>query len=299
MIQLLIWILVLACAPLAGYLIEIGIGPLGSLGYSMSPLMMALYWVLVAHLTITCMSLCFHRQHTHQGVRLHPAVDTVMQAWLWLFTSMSKRDWVSVHVYHHIHSDTEKDPHSPVMKGLGHVFFLGVLDYTRAKRDPEVLKIRNKIKESSFEAFIDKNLFLGPILLATTHLVLFGPVQGAIVSVGAFLISPLLAVGGVNALAHWFGYRNHRTTDNSRNLGFLFPLNWVICGELDHNNHHHFPNSCSFRHRWYEFDIGYAYLKILSWMGLAEIRFAATLSGQRAKATAPATDSVFSPQIAK
>jgi hypothetical protein len=30
--------------------------------------------------------------------------------------------------------------------------------------------------------------------------------------------------------------------------------------------------SCSFRHRWFEFDIGYVYIKILSFLKLAEIR---------------------------
>jgi stearoyl-CoA desaturase (delta-9 desaturase) len=76
----------------------------------------------------------------------------------------------------------------------------------------------------------------------------------------------------VNALAHWWGYRNHKTIDNSRNLGFLIPLNFIICGELDHNNHHAHMRSCSFRHRWFEFDIGFVYLTLLGWIKLAELK---------------------------
>jgi stearoyl-CoA desaturase (delta-9 desaturase) len=256
-------------------LVPITFGPTGLIGHVVSahPVwILAGYWIVMAHLTIVAMSLCFHRQHTHRGVKLNPAVDALMQIWLWAVTSMSKRDWVSVHVYHHAHSDTPKDPHSPVQKGIWHVLFLGVLDYTRAKRDPEVLKIRKGVPESAWEAFLDRHLFLGPIIVTATSLVLVGPIWGTALALLNFSISPVFAVGGVNALAHYFGYRNYATPDNSRNLGFLFPLNWIISGELDHNNHHRYPKSATFRHRWYEFDIGYAYLVVLRWLGLAEIK---------------------------
>jgi len=42
----------------------------------------AAYVILMCHVTITAMSLCFHRAHTHQGVKLHPFVDKGMQIWL-------------------------------------------------------------------------------------------------------------------------------------------------------------------------------------------------------------------------
>jgi len=227
---------------------------------------------LMTHVTITAMSLSFHRAHTHKGVRFNPIVDGAMQLWLWATTSMSKLDWVSIHVYHHATSDSVNDPHSPVQKGLARIFFLGVLDYANAKDHPEVLKVRKRLPTNALERFIANNLFVGPILLGTSYMVAFGPMWGLLLMSLTFLISPVFAVGGVNALAHYIGYRNHVTTDNSRNLGFLFILNWMICGELDHNNHHAHPTSCSFRHKPWEFDIGYAYIKLLSWVGLAEVK---------------------------
>jgi stearoyl-CoA desaturase (delta-9 desaturase) len=233
---------------------------------------LSIYVVAISHLTITAMSLSFHRYHTHKGVIINKWVDVPMQVWLWMVTSLSKADWVSVHIWHHAHSDQEKDPHSPLHKGLWHALFLGVFDYTRAKSWPEVMKIKRTIPMTRLEAFMHNNSFTGPIILSTLTLVLFGPVWGALVAVLNFLVSPIFAIGGVNALAHWWGYRNHVTTDNSRNLGFLVPLNFIICGELDHNNHHAHMKSCSFRHRWFEFDIGFFYLKLLSWMKLAELR---------------------------
>lgn len=235
-----------------------------------------LYICFISHVTITAMSLSFHRHHTHKGVILNKWIDMPMQVWLWLVTTMSKVDWVSIHIYHHAHSDQEKDPHSPLQKGIVHALLFGVIDYTKAKNWPEVIKIKKTIRTNKLEAFIYRNPYLGPSILTGLSMVLFGPLWGTVIAVLNFLTSPIFAVGGVNALAHWWGYRNHVTTDNSRNLGFLFPVNFLICGELDHNNHHAHMRSCSFRHRWFEFDIGYFYIKILSFFGLAEIKNAYT-----------------------
>ena len=241
--------------------------------------------MILTHITITAMSLCFHRMHTHQGVVLAKWIDRSMQAWLALTTGMSKLDWVSIHIYHHAHSDQEKDPHSPKHKGLARIFFFGVYDYVVAKDWPEVLKIRKKIPQDRFEAFLKNNPLIGPIVTATVLAVCFGPAMGGLLAMLTFAISPLFAVGGVNAIAHAFGYRNYATTDESRNIGYLFVLNWMICGELDHNNHHAHPKSCSFRHRWYEFDIGYVYISLLSALGLAEIKTAYSLRKPEVKKT--------------
>lgn len=235
-------------------------------------IILPLYSFIMAHVTITAMSLSFHRYHTHKGVVINKWIDTPMQIWLWMVTSMSKVDWVSVHIYHHAHSDKAKDPHSPLQKGLVHALFLGVFDYTKAKSWPEVERIKKTIPTNKLEAFIHKHSFVGPFFMTLTMVLLFGPIWGGVLSVLNFLVSPMFAVGGVNALAHWWGYRNHVTSDNSRNLGFLFPLNFVTCGEMDHNNHHAHMRSCSFRHRWFEFDIGYLYLKILKSAKLADLK---------------------------
>jgi stearoyl-CoA desaturase (delta-9 desaturase) len=229
-------------------------------------------YVLLAHVTISCMSISFHRYHTHQSITINRALDMLLQTELWLVTGMTKFDWVSVHRYHHMHSDQEKDPHSPVQKGFWRVFLLGVGDYVEAKGRPEVLRIRAKISGNAYERFISENSLLGPTILTIFWIIMFGPIWGSIAGVLCFSISPLFAVGGVNALAHYIGYRNHHTRDNSRNLGFLFPLNWIICGELDHNNHHKEQQSCSFRHKWYEFDIGYFYIRMAQKLGLMRIR---------------------------
>lgn len=247
-------------------------GVVGSFLQDHTFLKLLLYFVLMGHVTITCMSLSFHRFHTHKGVVLNKYIDIPMQAWLWMICGMSKQDWVSVHQYHHVHSDTENDPHSPVQKGFWRVFLLGVKDYVTAKDWPGVQKLRNRIKTNSVERFFDRNPFGGLLITSSVCVILFGPLWGMIIATLNFLISPLFAVGGVNGIAHYIGYRNHYSKDNSRNIGFIIPLNFIICGELDHNNHHAHQTSCSFRHRWFEFDIGYVYIKLLSYLRLAEIK---------------------------
>lgn len=257
------------------FLVEKTLGMNGLLGQYVAAhpfIFISLYACVISHITITCMSLSYHRYHTHKGVILNKWVDMPMQVWLWCITSLNKVDWVSVHIYHHAHSDQKNDPHSPVQKGIWHALFLGVLDYTNAKSLPDVLKIQKTISQNKLEAFTKNYPHVGPALMTILMVIMFGPIWGSILSVVNFLTSPIFAIGGVNALAHWWGYRNHKTTDNSRNIGFLFPLNFIICGELDHNNHHGHMRSCSFRHRWFEFDIGFVYIKALKAMGLAELK---------------------------
>lgn len=265
----------LACFAALSYLIVETVGVQGFFGDYLAAhpfIILSIYLCLIAHVTITAMSLSFHRYHTHKGVIINKWVDMPMQVWLWMVTSMSKVDWVSVHIWHHAHSDQEKDPHSPLAKGIWHALFFGVFDYTKAKSWPEIERIKKTIPTNRLEAFMHNNSFVGPFILTLGIIALFGPLWGGLVAVLNFLVSPIFAVGGVNALAHWVGYRNHVTTDNSRNLGFLFPLNFLTCGELDHNNHHAHMRSASFRHRWFEFDIGYVYLKALNKVKLVEFR---------------------------
>jgi stearoyl-CoA desaturase (delta-9 desaturase) len=262
-------------------LLYLAFGKFGLIGQILegnAALIITIYALTLVHVTITCMSLSFHRYHTHRGVTLNRTLDLLMQFELWIITSLSRSDWVSVHRYHHAHSDREKDPHSPVQKGFWHVFFLGSWDYNVAKNEAPVQRIKAAMikNENRFERFVDNNSLFGPVLLTLSLLLLFGVFYGTIIALVGFAVSPLFAIGGVNGLAHWWGYRNHKSGDNSRNIGFLFPLNFLICGELDHNNHHGNQKSCSFRHKWYEFDIGYAYIRIFSFFKLAKIKYAYT-----------------------
>jgi stearoyl-CoA desaturase (delta-9 desaturase) len=81
----------------------------------------------------------------------------------------------------------------------------------------------------------------------------------------------------INGVGHAWGYRNFDTKDQSRNI---FPLGVFIVGEELHNNHHADPRSAKFRARWYEFDVGWNYIRILAALRLARILYARTLNAR-------------------
>jgi stearoyl-CoA desaturase (delta-9 desaturase) len=81
---------------------------------------------------------------------------------------------------------------------------------------------------------------------------------------------PLHAAGVINGLGHWIGYKNGPTKDQSRNL---VPWGIWIGGEELHSNHHEDPSSARLSQRWFEFDIGWMYLKIFEVLRLAKIRY--------------------------
>ena len=82
---------------------------------------------------------------------------------------------------------------------------------------------------------------------------------------------PFWAAGVINGIGHALGYRNHDVKDESRNIS---PIGILIAGEELHNNHHADPHSAKFAHRWFEFDIGWMYIRLLSLFGLAEVKYA-------------------------
>src|SRR5207244_10963310 len=98
---------------------------------------------------------------------------------------------------------------------------------------------------------------------------LFGPLSGALVWGVQMLWIPFWAAGVINGIGHYFGYRNFQTDDDSTNI---VPWAFWIGGEELHNNHHAYPTSAKFSIRWYEFDLGWLYIRMLSALGLATVR---------------------------
>ena len=69
----------------------------------------------------------------------------------------------------------------------------------------------------------------------------------------------------INSLSHLFGTKRYKTSDESRN-NFLLAL--ITLGEGWHNNHHHFSASVRQGFYWWEIDITYYVLRLLSWTGI-------------------------------
>ena len=224
----------------------------------------------MTHITIVCVTLYLHRSQAHRGVEFHPIVAHFMRFWLWLTTGMVTRQWVAIHRKHHRYSDDPGDPHSPHVFGVWRVLFRGAQLYHEASKDKDMV---NTYGVGTPDDWMERNIYsthsrLGIGILLLLNLWWFGWV-GALVWGIQMIWIPFWAAGVINGLAHWWGYRNGSTSDHSRNI---IPWGIVVGGEELHNNHHLQPASPKLSQRWFEFDIGWMYITLLRWVGLARLK---------------------------
>lgn len=237
---------------------------------------LVLYLLVMTQLTIFAVTLYLHRSQAHRGVDFHPLLAHFFRFWLWLTTSMVTKEWTAIHRKHHAKCETEDDPHSPMHKGIKTVFWRGVELYRQARADRASIEQYGK---GCPDDWIERYLYTphatwGPTLMLLIDFVLFGFAGVAVWAIQMIWI-PFWAAGVVNGLGHWWGYRNFETTDTATNLS---PWGVWIGGEELHNNHHAFPSSAKFALRKWEFDIGWAAIKLFEKLRLARVlRVAPTL----------------------
>jgi len=236
------------------------------------------YVAVLGHITNLCVTLYLHRSATHEGVKFHAVVEHFMRFWLWATTGIKTKQWVAVHRKHHAFSDREGDPHSPVNEGLLQITFGGVFFYRDAAGDQETLeKYGRGCPDDWMErTFYTPRAWLGILSMLILDLALFGPLWGMFAWICMAIWIPLFG-NVINGIGHALGYRNFETKDNSHNI---IPLGLWIVGEELHNNHHADPKSAKFKAKWYEFDIGWMYIKILSWFKLANVIYARSMNAR-------------------
>lgn len=260
-------------------------------GLTGSPWPLVLGWfLLVTQLTIFAVTLYLHRSATHRAVDFHPVISHFFRFWTWLTTAMVTREWVAIHRKHHARCETDEDPHSPQVYGIGRVLFHGVELYQQARKDPEIVAqfgagvVDDRIERALYSPYP----WLGPTLMAVIDILLFGAVGLAIWAIQMLWI-PVMAAGVVNGLGHWWGYRNFETPDRSTNLS---PWGLVIGGEELHNNHHAFPSSARFSMRRHEFDIGWQVIRLLQALRLAKVLRVAPSLAERPNISVPDAETV-------
>jgi len=229
-----------------------------------------IYTLVVTHITIICVTLFLHRGQAHRAIIFHPILSHFMRFWLWLTTGMVTKQWVAIHRKHHQRSDLEGDPHSPHMFGFWKVLFKGAFLYNDASKDKVMVDTYGAGTPSDW---IEHNLYtphsrLGIGILLVFNIIVFGWLGLLIWGIQMIWI-PFWAAGVINGLGHWWGYRNGETKEHSRNIS---PWGIVIGGEELHNNHHLSPASPKLSHKWFEFDIGWAWFKIFETLKLAKVR---------------------------
>lgn len=229
-----------------------------------------IYTLVVTHVTIVAITLYLHRGVCHSAIEIKPILAHFFRFWLWLTTSMRTADWVAIHRKHHAKVETADDPHSPAHYGISNVLLRGADLYHHEKGNEETIQ---KYSQNCPNDWIEKYIYTGKnnfgiLLLFISNIILFG-VVGIIIWSIQMMWTPIFAAGGINGAGHYWGYRNFNTNDDSTNLG---PVGIIIGGEELHNNHHAFPTAAKFSLKPWEFDIGWLYIKLFSYVGQIKVK---------------------------
>ena len=223
----------------------------------------------LTHVTIVSVTVFLHRHQAHRALELHPLPSHFFRFWLWLTTGMVTKEWAAIHRKHHAKCETADDPHSPQMRGLRKVLWEGAELYRAEAKNAETLqRYGHGTPDDWLERNVYRNSILGVAIMLIIDLVAFGPLGLTIWAVQMAWI-PFWAAGVVNGMGHFWGYRNYDCDDASHNL---LPWGILIGGEELHNNHHSFATSAKLSAKWYEFDIGWMYIRLLELLGLAKVK---------------------------
>ena len=243
--------------------------------------------LVLTHITIVAVTVFLHRCQAHRALDLHPAVSHFFRLWLWLTTGMATREWVAIHRKHHAKCETADDPHSPQVVGINRVLWGGVFLYVKESHNGNTLE---RYGYGTPDDWLERKLYsryviLGLTLFGTADVLLFGIVPGVLIFLTQIVWIPFWAAGVINGIGHYWGYRNWSTEDASTNI---VPWGLLIGGEELHNNHHAFVTSAKLSNKWYEFDIGWMYIRVLEAFGLARVKRIAPVP--RFTAARPAVD---------
>ena len=226
--------------------------------------------LVMTHITIVSVTLYLHRHSAHRALDLHPALQHFFRFWLWMTTGMTTLQWTAIHRKHHAKCEQAEDPHSPQIHGIRKVLWQGAELYRTEAKNAETMK---KFGHGTPNDAVERQLYsrfpvLGVSLMLVLNVALFGALGAALWAMQMAWI-PFWAAGVVNGVGHFWGYRNFEAQDASTNLT---PWGILIGGEELHNNHHTYPTSAKFSVKPYEFDVGWAYIRLLSVLGLAKAK---------------------------
>ena len=215
----------------------------------------------------------YHRYFSHKTYKVSRVTQFFMAL---LGCSAGQRGpiwWSGHHRQHHLTSDTEQDPHSPKHGFLNShtLWFLRRTNFaTPTKRAQDWLKFPELVWLDRYDwlPFIG----LAIICFAIGHLFsIYAPnsgVTGWQFLVWGFFVSTIVlyhATYTINSLAHQFGRRRYDIADNSRNNALLA---FITLGEGWHNNHHRYPAAAKQGFYWWELDISYLLIRLMSLFGL-------------------------------
>jgi stearoyl-CoA desaturase (delta-9 desaturase) len=238
-------------------------------------------WAVAHVLGFIGVTVGLHRYFTHRSFEAPVWLTHVMAIWGMTAAQGSLLFWVSDHRRHHRFADLEHDPHSPQVGGGGlwrrfwHAHMGWMFNHSFANPTlfaPDLLADRQVMQlNRQYPLWIGLGLLapavIGAVWGAFEGATLFGFFEGLVWGGIVRVATVHQGTFAVNSATHLFGSRRFATADRSTNL---WSLSLFTAGETWHNNHHAFPSSARFGMRWWELDVGFFFIRTLSWLGLAK-----------------------------
>jgi stearoyl-CoA desaturase (Delta-9 desaturase) len=233
---------------------------------------MQFVWAVVAGLVLAQIALLvttiyLHRSLSHRALRLSPGIQALSRVATWMLTGMRPREWVAVHRKHHAFTDTERDPHSPIVLGYARVQLANAVLYRRVARDKvTVARYARDLPPDRWDRILFDRALLGLGLGIGLLVLLFGW-QVALVVSAVHAAYYLLAGGAINAVGHRWGRRpfDNLATNNQW-------LAWLVVGEGLHNNHHAAATSSRLSLSKGEVDPAWWCIRLMVWLRWATLR---------------------------
>ena len=203
----------------------------------------------------------YHRYFSHRSYKTSRWFQFVIAVTGLLAMQKGPLWWAAHHRHHHRHSDQHGDLHSPGLQGFlwSHLGWILVKDHDETHFD----KIADFAKYPEL-VWLNKYHQVPGVALAGL-LLLFGGIPAFLWGFCVSLVLTWHATFCINSLTHMWGRRRYLTKDDSRNSWLLAIL---TLGEGWHNNHHYYKASTRQGFYWWEVDVSYYGLKLLSWFGL-------------------------------
>ncbi|MEN9897901.1 MAG: hypothetical protein RLZZ66_1550 [Pseudomonadota bacterium] len=239
-------------------------------GWSPVALWVALGSYLLRMFAITAF---YHRYFSHKAFKTSRIAQFMFGVLGATATQRGPIWWASHHRRHHIYSDQDKDIHSPKHGFIwSHVgWFLCLKNFTTHEHCVrDLVKFPELVLLDRFDIFV-------PILYGTLIFYIGYYLENAYPAlqtnglqmlIWGYFVSTIFLIHCtlfVNSLAHILGSKRYDTGDDSRNNGFIALL---TLGEGWHNNHHHWPASARQGFFWWEIDMSYYLLKLMSFLGI-------------------------------
>ena len=216
----------------------------------------------------------YHRYFSHRAYKL----DRIPQFCMAFLCMMSGQKgilwWAATHRDHHLYSDTELDVHSPVQKGFWYSHILWIFNEDTMHYNPKKIQDFGRFPELRW---LDKYDWVPTLIYASVVFTLGGLIsnhgfwsgafQALIYGYACVLLTCYQVSYTINSLAHVYGKKRFDTGDESRNNWFLAIL---TLGEGWHNNHHYCKSSVRQGIKWYEIDMTFYLLYLLSLVGIVK-----------------------------